>query len=96
MSSDKLVDGDWLEAHLDDPRLRVFELNSAATDSYDAAHIPGAQGWQWKDWCWDAEMRDFPTPEEFARRCRRTRRTVVHHGRERERERGGDARGTEG
>ena len=69
MSSDKLVDGDWLEAHLDDPRLRIFELNSAATDSYDAAHIPGAQGWQWKDWCWDDTVRDFPSPGDFARRC---------------------------
>lgn len=69
MSSEQLVDGDWLESHLDDPRLRIFELNSAATDSYDAGHIPGAQGWQWKDWCWDEAMRDFPTPAEFARRC---------------------------
>jgi thiosulfate/3-mercaptopyruvate sulfurtransferase len=68
-ASDRLVDGDWLEAHLDDPDLRIFELNSAATDSYDAAHIPGAIGWQWKEWCWDEAMRDFPSPEEFARRC---------------------------
>jgi thiosulfate/3-mercaptopyruvate sulfurtransferase len=69
MASEKLVDGDWLEARLGDPGLCIFELNSAATDSYDAGHIPGAQGWQWKEWCWDAAMRDFPSPEEFARRC---------------------------
>lgn len=69
MSSDRLVSPEWLEARLDDPNLRIFELNSAATDSYDAWHIPGAQGWQWKEWCWDAAMRDFPSPDEFARRC---------------------------
>jgi thiosulfate/3-mercaptopyruvate sulfurtransferase len=69
MTTNRLVSPDWLEAHLGDPNLRLFELNSAATDSYDAWHIPGAQGWQWKEWCWDADMRDFPTPQEFARRC---------------------------
>ncbi|NNE84874.1 MAG: sulfurtransferase [Alphaproteobacteria bacterium] len=69
MATDKLVEPEWLEAHLDDPNLRILEFNWNATDSYDKWHIPGAQGWYWKDWCWDHTMRDFPTPEEFARRC---------------------------
>ena len=69
MSSDKLVDPAWLAAHLDDPRVVLLEFDWNATDSYDVGHIPGAQGWYWKDWCWDDIVRDFPSPEDFAARC---------------------------
>ena len=64
-----LVEPDWLEARLDDPSLRIVEIQWMSPESYEAGHIPGAQGWAWKDWLWDPLCRDFPTPEEFARRC---------------------------
>ena len=35
-----LVEGDWLQEHLDDPALRVLSLSSRET--YDQGHIPGA------------------------------------------------------
>lgn len=35
------VDGEWLQAHLHDPNLRIIEA-SIDKASYDAAHIPGA------------------------------------------------------
>lgn len=35
------VDPEWLQAHLDDPNVRVIEA-SVDKGSYDAAHIPGA------------------------------------------------------
>jgi len=69
MTSRKLVDPDWLEQHLDDPKVRVLEFNWTGTASYDAWHVPGAQGWFWKDWLWDDTIRDFPTPDDFAARC---------------------------
>src|SRR2546426_1847296 len=35
-----LVDGDWLEAHLNDANLRIVDCDNA--DSYRRAHIPSA------------------------------------------------------
>ncbi len=37
--------------------------------AYKAGHIPGAVCWDWKNMLWDTRQRDFPAPEEFARRC---------------------------
>ena len=67
--TDCLVEPDWLAAHLDDPRLKLVEIQWMTPESYEAGHIPGARGWAWKDWLWDPLTRDFPTPQEFARRC---------------------------
>jgi thiosulfate/3-mercaptopyruvate sulfurtransferase len=64
-----LAEPDWLEAHLDDPAVRIVEIQWTDPEPYLAAHIPGAQGWAWKDWLWDDLSREFPTPEQFARRC---------------------------
>ncbi len=64
-----LVEPEWLEARLDDPGLCIVEIQWMSPDSYAAGHIPGARGWAWKDWLWDPLTRDFPTPDEFARRC---------------------------
>jgi thiosulfate/3-mercaptopyruvate sulfurtransferase len=38
--ADMLVDGAWLEAHLNDPNLRIVDCGSR--DAYLRAHIPGA------------------------------------------------------
>jgi|FLYL01.1.fsa_nt_gi thiosulfate/3-mercaptopyruvate sulfurtransferase len=68
-----LVDGDWLEAHLDDPRLVIAEVSSqkASSAEYSVAHIPGARFVYWKDLCWKELVRDFPTSEEMAARLGR-------------------------
>jgi thiosulfate/3-mercaptopyruvate sulfurtransferase len=39
-----LVDPDWIAAHLDDPAVRLVELDVSAT-AYEAGHIPGAVLW---------------------------------------------------
>ena len=54
---------------LDDPGLRLVHIDWVGTETYDQGHIPGAIGWNWKDWLWDALVREFPSPQEFARRC---------------------------
>ena len=67
--SDRLVEPAWLEEHFDDPNVVILEFNWTGTQSYDEWHIPGAHGFFWKDFLWDDTMRDFPTPEDFAKRC---------------------------
>jgi thiosulfate/3-mercaptopyruvate sulfurtransferase len=64
-----LVSPDWLQARLDDPNVRIVALNWRGRQDYERGHIPGAVYWEWKDMLWDPLRRDFPTPEEFARRC---------------------------
>jgi len=48
-----LVSAEWLQTRLDDPGLRVVEVDVSAA-SYDAGHIPGAVLWN--------VYRDFKTP----------------------------------
>ena len=65
-----LVTPEWLEAnrHRD---IRLIEIAGMGQDdlaAYKAGHVPGARAWKWKEALWDARMREFPSPEEFARR----------------------------
>src|SRR4051794_38339506 len=39
-----LVQADWLEEHLEDPSVRVIEID-VSTASYDVGHLPGAVLW---------------------------------------------------
>ena len=41
-----LVETDWLAEHLDDPSIRVIEVDED-TSAYEKGHIPGAVGWNW-------------------------------------------------
>jgi 3-mercaptopyruvate sulfurtransferase SseA len=63
----RLVSGEWLAGHLDDPDLRIIEVSSAPDDAeYRQGHIPGALRWYWKDALWHATNREFATPEDMA------------------------------
>ena len=42
--ADVLVEPEWVEEHLDDPQLRLIEVDVSAT-AYDQGHIPGAALW---------------------------------------------------
>jgi thiosulfate/3-mercaptopyruvate sulfurtransferase len=66
-----LVTPEWLESHLGDPGLRLIEVAGLwPTDlaAYGEGHLPGAASWKWKEALWDDTVRDFPSPDEFARR----------------------------
>ena len=66
-----LVSPEWLEAHLNDPAVQVIEiagLGQEQMQAFDSGHVPGALGWEWKSMLWDSHARDFPLPQEFARR----------------------------
>ena len=70
--SNALVDPAWLHRHRNDPGVRLIEIagmNQDQMQAYKAGHVPGAACWKWKEMLWDPYMRDFPSPEEFARRC---------------------------
>ena len=43
---DALVETDWLEEHVNDPAVRVIEVDED-TEAYEKGHIEGAVGWNW-------------------------------------------------
>jgi len=63
-----LVECEWLREHLDKQDIYLIEINRVSLDHYDTGHIPGAVGWNWKSALWDPNMREFPSPQEFANR----------------------------
>jgi len=67
-----LVDPAWLHRRRNDPTVKLIEIagmNQDEMQAYKAGHVPGAVCWKWKEMLWDPLRRDFPTPEDFARRC---------------------------
>src|SRR5579884_2144667 len=44
---DVLVDAEWVEQHLQDPNVRLIEVD-VDTKSYEQGHIPGAVGFNWQ------------------------------------------------
>lgn len=69
-----LVSSEWLERHLDDPRLRIVDtrgrivppggaLPAVKEQDYEAAHIPGALFVRWNE---DFVDRSDPVPNQLA------------------------------
>jgi len=63
-ANDVLVETDWVEQHLDDPGIRIVEVDENPA-LYAEAHIPGAIGFDWKKDLQDQVKRDFLGPEAF-------------------------------
>jgi thiosulfate/3-mercaptopyruvate sulfurtransferase len=61
---DVLVDADWVEAHLDDPKIVLVEVDED-TAAYDKNHIRGASRLDWKRDLQDPIIRDFVSKEKF-------------------------------
>ena len=51
-----LVDADWVQAHLNDPRVRLIEVD-VDSSAYDQGHIPGAVGFNWQKELQDQVVR---------------------------------------
>jgi thiosulfate/3-mercaptopyruvate sulfurtransferase len=62
---DVLVSTDWLEDHLDDPSIRVIEVDEDTT-AYDKGHIRGAVGWDWSTDLHTKIGRDYVSQAELA------------------------------
>jgi len=64
-ANDVLVDTQWVQDHLDDPGVRIVEVDENPA-LYAEAHIPGAVGFDWQADLQDPVRRDFLGPEDFA------------------------------
>ncbi len=62
--TDVLVDADWVEAHLDDPKVALVEVDEDTT-AYEKNHIRGAVRIDWKQDLQDQVRRDFVNKEQF-------------------------------
>ena len=63
-ANDVLVDTQWVQDHLEDPGVRIVEVDENPA-LYAEAHIPGAIGFDWKTDLQDQLKRDFLGPEDF-------------------------------
>jgi thiosulfate/3-mercaptopyruvate sulfurtransferase len=60
-----LVETQWVQDHLDDPQLRIVEVDENPA-LYAEAHIPGAIGFDWRTDLQDQVKRDFLGPGAFS------------------------------
>ncbi|HSJ51058.1 MAG TPA: sulfurtransferase [Actinomycetota bacterium] len=60
-----LVETDWLEEHLDDPGVRVIEVDED-TSAYEKGHIRGAVGWNWNTDLHAKVGRDYVSRQELS------------------------------
>ena len=63
---DVLVSTDWLEEHVDDPTIRIIEVDEDTT-AYDKGHIPNALRWDWSTDLHTEVGRDFQDQTGFSR-----------------------------
>ena len=78
-----LVSTDWVAEHLNDPNVRLLEVDVDTTSLREGPH-PGAIGWNWQTDLQDRVRRDVVDPRTFAELCRRAASrnddTVVLYG----------------
>jgi thiosulfate/3-mercaptopyruvate sulfurtransferase len=63
-AKDVLVDTQWVQDNLDDPSIRIVEVDENPA-LYAEAHIPGAIGFDWKTDLQDQVERDFLDAQAF-------------------------------
>ncbi len=59
-----LVDADWVQAHLNDPNVRLIEVD-VDTRAYEQGHIPGALGFNWQKELQDQVVRAPVSKEQL-------------------------------
>jgi thiosulfate/3-mercaptopyruvate sulfurtransferase len=62
---DALVETDWLEAHLNDEKVRVIEVDED-TSAYEKGHVSGAVGWNWNSDLHTKVGRDYVSRAELS------------------------------
>lgn len=62
---DALVSTEWLANHLDDPNLRIVEVDED-TEAYGRDHIPGAIAWDWSRDLHHPLQRDYLERDGFS------------------------------
>ncbi len=61
-----LVSTQWVSEHLNDPKIRVVEVD-VDTTAYDSGHVPGAVGLNWQTELQDTVRRDLTSRADFER-----------------------------
>jgi thiosulfate/3-mercaptopyruvate sulfurtransferase len=61
---DVLVSTDWVAQHLNDPGLRIVEVD-VDTAAYDQGHVPNALAWNWTTELCDTLVRDIIPKDKF-------------------------------
>ena len=69
VSDSPLVTADWVKAHLDDPKVRIFEV-SVDPGVYAAGHVPGAVNLDWHVDLVDTVNRDIASREKLQGKLR--------------------------
>jgi thiosulfate/3-mercaptopyruvate sulfurtransferase len=69
VSDSPLVTADWAAAHLDDPKVRIFEV-SVDPEVYAASHIPGAVNLNWHVDLVDTINRDIAPRDKLQAKLR--------------------------
>ncbi|MGN6488971.1 MAG: sulfurtransferase [Devosia sp.] len=69
LSDSPLVTADWVKAHLDDPKVRIFEV-SVDPGVYAASHVPGAVNLDWHVDLVDTVNRDIASREKLQDKLR--------------------------
>jgi thiosulfate/3-mercaptopyruvate sulfurtransferase len=59
-----LVDTEWVASHLDDPKVRLIEVD-VDTNAYAEGHVKGAAAWNWTSQLQDQVRRDVASKEEL-------------------------------
>src|SRR5687767_12443238 len=65
-ANDVLVTTDWLSDHIDDPEIRILEVDEDTT-AYERGHVRNAVGINWRADLQDGLRRDFLSAESFAK-----------------------------
>jgi len=78
-----LVGTEWLAEHLDDPAVRIIEVDED-TSAYQKGHIRNAVGWHWFEDLHDKPRREYVDRQGLARRLQEAgagpNTTVVLYG----------------
>ncbi|MGH7920414.1 MAG: sulfurtransferase [Candidatus Dormibacteraceae bacterium] len=64
-AKDVLVSADWVQEHLDDPKIRLIEVDEDVL-LYRTGHLKGAVEIDWQRDLWHPVEREFIGPEAFA------------------------------
>jgi len=59
-----LVGTDWAVEHLDDPKVRLVEVD-VDTSAYEKGHLPGAVGWNWRNDLQAKPARDIAAKDQL-------------------------------
>jgi thiosulfate/3-mercaptopyruvate sulfurtransferase len=62
---DALVETEWLEGHLEDPGIRIVEVDEDTT-AYEKGHVRGAVGWNWNTDLHAKVGRDYVSRQELS------------------------------